>query len=65
MGYIVAIILGVIILIMGALGVLGQIAGAEPPGGPDVPSWGPLIPLAIGAALIGIGIMGLRRRNTF
>jgi len=65
MGYVIALVLGVIIAFMGIMGLIARGLGCAPGDGRlgDHGPLAPLIPLTIGAVLIPIGVIGLRKRT--
>lgn len=70
MGYWIALVIGVLIILMAIGGVLFMAMGIGLDGGPRDGAvdhrgpFGAIIPFAIGAVLIAIAIIGLRRRNS-
>ena len=65
MGYMVALVPGVIIAFMGIIGLIARGLGCAPGDGRlgDPGPLVPLIPLTIGVVLIVIGVVGLRKRT--
>jgi hypothetical protein len=69
MGYWIALVIGVLLILMALGGTLCMAMDIGPAGGPgdvaasDRDPFRAIIPFAIGAVLIVIGIMGLRRRK--
>lgn len=70
MGYWIALVIGVLFILMAIVGVLFMVMDIGPDFGPggralgDRGAFGVVIPFAIGAVLIAIAVIGLRRRSS-
>jgi len=70
MGYWIALVIGVLFILMSIGGVFLMAMGIGPDGGPGDGAvghrgpFGAIIPFAIGAILIVIAVIGLRRRSS-